>query len=274
MAIPEPMLSTRAATWPAQGDWMMEPKWDGFRLLVGIGDHGRIRAWSRRGTSLGDRLGSLLAPLAEVPRGTVFDAELVALSSQDGRAVQDFAAVSRATLQGDVAAARKLHLVAFDLLELPGDDLRSLPWIRRTHLLRETFPVGERLRVVQSRPASRAGHDQFVELGFEGSVLKRPGSTYRPSRQTAWRKYKARHHATARLRSIRPGRDGHTYAICELDGRRVTTVASPRLAALIGHRVELAYSRIDADGSLREVRISAIDVECAVHPFAPCSHRV
>jgi bifunctional non-homologous end joining protein LigD len=260
MPIREPMLSTRAATWPAHGDWMMEPKWDGFRLLVAIGDHARIRAWSRRGTSLGDRLGSLLAPLAQAPRGTVFDAELVALSSQDGRVVQDFAAVRRATLQGDVAAARKLHLVAFDLLELAGDDLRSLPWIKRTKILRETFPVGDRLRIVQSSPASRAGHDKLVEIGFEGSVLKKPASMYRPGRQITWRKYKASHRATARLRAVRSGGDGHTYAICELDGRQVTTLGGPRLAALIGHRIELAYSRIDADGSLREVRISAIDV--------------
>jgi hypothetical protein len=86
---------------------------------------------------------------------------------------------------------------------------------------------------------------------------------YRPGRQTTWRKYKARHRATAVLRAIRSGRDGHTYAICELDSRRVTTLGSPRLAPLMltGQRVELAYSRIDADGSLREVRISAIDVK-------------
>jgi bifunctional non-homologous end joining protein LigD len=259
MAIPEPMLSTRASTWPATGDWMMEPKWDGFRLLVAIDHRGRIRAWSRRGTSLGDRLDSLLAPLAEAPRGTVFDAELVALSCQAGRAVQDFAAVCRATLQGDVAATRKLHVVAFDLLEIGGADLRSLPWVKRNELLRETFPAGGRLRLVQTQPASRAAHDQLVALGFEGSVLKRPGSTYRPGRQTTWRKYKASHDATATLRAVRSGRDGHTYAICELDGRQVTTPGSQRLAALIGHRIELAYSRIDADGSLREVRISAID---------------
>jgi ATP-dependent DNA ligase len=261
MAIPEPMLSTRAATWPEQDGWIMEPKWDGFRLLVQIGHDGRIRAWSRRRTSLGDRLGSLLVPLTEAPRGTVFDAELVALSSQDGRVVQDFAAVCRAVLHGDGAAARQLHLVAFDLLEVAGDDLRSLPWRQRTKLLRETFPVGDRLRVVQTRPASRDGHDQLVEIGFEGSVLKKPASTYRPGRQTTWRKYKASHHATATLRAIRSGRDGHTYAICELDGRLVTTLSSPRLAALIGHRIELAYSLIDADGSLREARISAIDAQ-------------
>ena len=237
----------------------MQPKWDGFRLLVAIDYHGRIRAWSRRGTSLADRLDSLLAPLAATPRGTVFDAELVSLSSLDGRPVQDFAAVCRATLQADSAAATKLHLVAFDLLELAGEDLRALPWVKRTPLLRETFPADDRLRLVQTLPASRAAHDQLVALGFEGSVLKRPGSAYRPGRQTTWRKYKASHRATATLRDVRLGRDGHTYAISDLDGRRVTTLGSPQLAALIGQQVELAYSRIDADGSLREVRISAVD---------------
>ena len=89
-------------------------------------------------------------------------------------------------------------------------------------------------------------------------MLKRPGSAYRPRRQTSWRKYKASHRAVATLRGLREGSDGHTR-ISELDGRRVTTLASPRLAELIGHRVELAYSRVDADGSLREVRVSAVD---------------
>jgi hypothetical protein len=59
---------------------------------------------------------------------------------------------------------------------------------------------------------------------------------------------------------MRRGRDGLTYALSELEGRRVTTLASPRLADLVGHQVELAYSRIDADGSLREVGISSINV--------------
>jgi hypothetical protein len=118
-----------------------------------------------------------------------------------------------------------------------GDDVWSLPC---TKLLRETFPVGGRLRIVQSSPASRAGHDRLVEIGFEGSVLKRRGSMYRPGRQTSWRKYKASHRAIARLRAVRSARDGHTYAICELDGRQVTTLGGPRLAALVGRRVELA----------------------------------
>ena len=259
MAIPEPMLSTRAQTWPAQGDWMMEPKWDGFRLLVAVDRDGRTRAWSRRGVSLSDRLGTLLDPLAVVPHGSVFDAELVALTCRNDVVVQDFASVCRAALQGDVAASSKLHLVAFDLLELAGDDVRGMPWTKRTELLRDVFPTGDRLRLIRSRPACRAAHDQLIALGFEGSVLKRPESIYRPGRHTTWRKYKASHRATATLKTLRKGRDGNTYAISDLDGRLVTTLASPKLAELIGHQVELVYSRIDADGSLREARISAVE---------------
>ena len=30
------MLSTRVTPWPANSDWVIEPKWDGFRLLVAI----------------------------------------------------------------------------------------------------------------------------------------------------------------------------------------------------------------------------------------------
>jgi len=170
---------------------------------VAIDNQGRIRAWSRRGTSLSDRLGPLLEPLAEAPRGSLFDGELVALSAgDDGAVVQDFAAVCRATLQNDCAAATKLHLVAFDLLELADEDVRLLPWCERTELLRETFPDGDRLRLVQTQPASRAVHDQLVALGFEGSVLKRPRSTYHPGRQTTWRKYKASHCGGLPLRDV------------------------------------------------------------------------
>jgi ATP-dependent DNA ligase len=160
--------------------------------------------------------------------------------------------VCRAALHGDVAASSKLHLVAFDLLELAGDDARGLPLTKRTELLRDAFPTGDRLRLIRSRPACRAAHDQLVALGFEGSVLKRPESIYRPGRHTMWRKYKASHRATATLKTVRKGGDGNTYAISDLADRRVTTLASPKLAELIGHQVELAYSRIDADGSLRE----------------------
>ena len=102
----------------------------------------------------------------------------------------------RAVLQGGWAAVGRLHVVAFDWLELAGDDLRALPWVKRRERLRDVFAVGERLGVVRTRPASVGAHERLVAVGFEGSVLKRPGSTYRPGRQATWRKY------TATLRAI------------------------------------------------------------------------
>jgi ATP-dependent DNA ligase len=88
--------------------------------------------------------------------------------------------VCRAALRVDAAAVSKLDLVAFDLLGLGGEDIRSLAWGKRAELLREAFPVGERLRLVQTQRAGRVVHDGLVALGFEGSVLKRPGVDVSP----------------------------------------------------------------------------------------------
>jgi bifunctional non-homologous end joining protein LigD len=256
MAAPEPMLSTSARSWPAGSDWIMQPKWDGFRILVAVDTAGRIRAWSRHGTSLTASLGDLLDPFTHVAPSSLFDGELVAVASRDGHPVQDFAAVTRAVLSSDAASTPRLRLVAFDLLELAGQDLRQRPWVHRDAQLRDALPATDRVRLVQSTTASAREHDAIVALGFEGTILKPPASTYRPGRQTTWRKYKARHRATTILRSLRPGRDGNTYAVCELDGRPVLALAGASLQPAVGEPVELVYSRVDADGTLREVRVT------------------
>ncbi len=234
----------------------MQPKWDGFRLLIDVDRAGRIRAWSRHGTSLTARLGSLLECFAAAPRASIFDGELVAIAERAGQAVQDFAAVSRGVLAGDAAAAERLRFVGFDVLRLAGADLRARAWRERDARLRDALPVGHRVRAVSSQPASPDAHVAMVGLGFEGTVLKRPGSVYRPGRQAAWVKHKARHVAPGRLLTVRQGRDGEWRAVCEVKGRRVTVLAGARTAVWIGRPVELAYSRVDADGGLREARIT------------------
>jgi hypothetical protein len=78
-------------------------KWDGFRLLIEVGDARRVRAWSRHRTSLTARLSGLTAAFAEAPPGSAFDGELAVASERGGHAVQDFAAVCRA---GHCAAGR------------------------------------------------------------------------------------------------------------------------------------------------------------------------
>ena len=122
--------------------------------------------------------------------------------------------------------------------------------------MRETLPVCDRIRLVASQPATLAAHEAIVGLGFEGTVLKRIGSAYRPGRHRTWIKQKARFNARAELRSVHQDRAGQRHALCELDGRRLHAVAGPSTAAWIGQLVELVYSRVDADGTLREARVA------------------
>jgi hypothetical protein len=118
------------------------------------------------------------------------------------------------------------------------------------------LPVCERIRRAASQSATLAAHEAIVTLNFEGTVLKRLGSAYRPGRHRTWIKHKARFVARAQLRSVRQHRDGQWHALCELEGRRVHAVAGARTADRIGQLVELVYSRVDANGSLREARVA------------------
>jgi ATP-dependent DNA ligase len=181
MSPPEPMLSASSRSWPSGSDWMLQPKWDGFRLLIEVAVGGRVRAWSRHGTSLTWRLGGLVEAFGEVPGESVFDGELVAVAERDGCPVQDFAAVSRAVIGGSTVAMSRLQFVAFDVLASAGEDLGGLPWRKRDRRLAEVLPASERIRRIQSQPASHAAHAAIVKLGFEGTVLKRPGAMYRPA---------------------------------------------------------------------------------------------
>ena len=244
-----------------RGDWVFEPTFDGFRLLIETGSDGGARAWSRHGTNLAGHVGDRLAAFAGLL--LVFDGELVALSERDGRPVQNFAVVCRAVLSNDSHAAEPLRYVAFDVLSRGGVDLRGHVWQERRGHLGEVLPAAGRVRQIDCLPAEQSAHAAMVGLGFEGSVLKRRNSTYRPGRHRSWRKLKARHVAHGVLRSVRVARDGQVYAICDVDGRNVPVLASVSANERIGENVELVYSRVEADGALREVRLAA-----AVTPVA------
>jgi hypothetical protein len=58
------------------------------------------------------------------------------------------------------------------------------------------------------------------------------------------------------LVAVRVGRDRQVYAICDVDGRHVAAVASAGASQRIGEAVEVVYSRVDAEGALREVRLA------------------
>lgn len=123
-------------------------------------------AWSRHGTSLTASLGELLAPIAAVGAGWVFDGELIALSDRDGRPVQDFAAVGRAVFGGDRDAIARLHYIALDVLAAgEAGDVQARPLVKRAAILAERFLAGRRLRVALTLPADLATHAGWCRSG-------------------------------------------------------------------------------------------------------------
>ena len=72
-----PMLAKRVGELPAAGDWIFEPKWDGFRALV-FRDGDEILIQSRDEKSLNRYFPELLEPLrSQLPARCVLDGEIV-----------------------------------------------------------------------------------------------------------------------------------------------------------------------------------------------------
>ena len=72
-----PMLAKRVGELPAEGDWIFEPKWDGFRALV-FRDGDEILIQSRDEKPLNRYFPELLDPLrSALPARCVLDGEIV-----------------------------------------------------------------------------------------------------------------------------------------------------------------------------------------------------
>jgi ATP-dependent DNA ligase len=249
------MLCSPTRAIERSGGWVLQPKWDGWRMLV-VPRGGRAAAFTRHGTAISDRLSpELQAALGELTRaGAVLDGELVCLGVGAGGPTADFAALGAALRSRDRAGG-DLRYVVFDLLELGGQNLRDRPWRERDAQLRELVTqAGPAIVAIDTLPVAAPVHDQLVELGFEGSVLKRVDACYRAGRSRTWLKHKARHEASARVCAISLSDDRGRVALCDVDeGARQCWASSH--AAQVGDVVTLAYSRRDAGGDLREPRV-------------------
>src|SRR5215510_9758571 len=72
-----PMLAKRVTGLPVEGDWIFEPKWDGFRALV-FRDNDEILIQSRDEKPLNRYFPELLHPLrSQLPARCVLDGEIV-----------------------------------------------------------------------------------------------------------------------------------------------------------------------------------------------------
>jgi len=180
-------------------DWLLEWKWDGIRLQL-IRRRGEIALWSRGEERLDGRFPEIEASAATLPRDAVIDGELLAW--REGDAPLPFAAlqtrIQRRKPGAKTLAESPARVLAYDLLELDGRDLRDEPLHRRRALLDELLAAHGDPRIVPSTLLQAADWPEAAQLregargrGVEGLMLKRASSTYQVGRRRGdWWKWK------------------------------------------------------------------------------------
>jgi DNA ligase-1 len=168
----------------ALSDWQVEWKYDGIRAQL-VRRGGQNYLWSRGEDLITERFPELAA--LSLPDGTVVDGEVLIWLGADAPA--PFAdlqkRIGRKTLSTKLLAELPAVLLAYDLLELDGVDLRALPQHERRALL-ETLVTG--VAKPQLRISPLVTSDTWDDLGklraesrargVEGMMLKARNAQY------------------------------------------------------------------------------------------------
>jgi DNA ligase-1 len=179
--------------------WQVEWKYDGMRAQL-VSRGGENWLWSRGEDLITDRFPELTA--LRLPDGMVIDGEI--LVWRDGAAPAPFAdlqkRIGRKTLSAKLLADSPVVLVAYDLLELDGTDLRALPQHERRALLEQQVASidAPALRlsplIVADSWAQLAGiRGESRARGVEGMMIKAASAEYgvgRTKNVGTWWKWK------------------------------------------------------------------------------------
>ena len=167
-----------------QGDWIYEPKWDGFRCLA-FGNGGAIDLRSRHDRPLARYFPEIVSGLSELRSASfVLDGEIV-VHSQAGLDFDALLARVHPAASRVERLSRKTpaQFVAFDVIALYGQDLRERPFRERRALLSEL--VGEPRPAVRVTPATQ-DRDRAARWlaatgnGIDGVMAKPADLRYKP----------------------------------------------------------------------------------------------
>ncbi len=181
----EPQLATLVDEVPPGNSWIHEYKYDGYRLLLAVGD-GVATAWTRNGKDWSDKFKALVKAAARLPAGCLIDGEAVAVDDQGRPSFQ----LLQSTLKDQKGA--NLVFYAFDLLIDRGKDIRKLPNIERKQRLAALLE-GVSPPILYGDHVIGRGEELFREVcktGGEGIVSKRASAPYRGTRTRDWLKVK------------------------------------------------------------------------------------
>ncbi len=163
----------------AFSEWQVEWKWDGIRAQL-VKREGQIWIWSRGEELVTERFPELAALAAHIPDGTVLDGEIVVW--KDAR-VQPFALlqqrIGRKTLGAKLLAQVPVAMLAYDLLEWQGVDMRQQIQAARREQLDKLIATVSHPQLQVSTVLQGDSWAEFARqraqarsLGVEGLMLK------------------------------------------------------------------------------------------------------
>jgi bifunctional non-homologous end joining protein LigD len=180
----EPCLPSVAIRPPKGPGWIHEIKHDGYRLMAqrhGVGG----RLLTRNGNDWSARYPTVLDAINALKVGSCLIDGEIAVCDEYGLAVFH-------RLRHGRRIKPEAVLIAFDLLELDGEDVRSMPIeARKRKLAQLVRNAGAGLHL--SEHLHGEGTEIFehaCKLGCEGIVSKRVGSRYVSGRSSHWLKAK------------------------------------------------------------------------------------
>ena len=184
----EPMKAKLVEKPPATGDWIYELKFDGIRLIA-VKNKEKISLLSRNQNDLSARFPEIVDAIKNLPADEcVVDGEVVALD-EEGRS-------SFQLLQAREMEGRKspIYFYAFDLLQLDGKSLASLPLEARKNVLEKLWVGADDPQIRYSGAIGGEADELLREVqrrGLEGIIGKLRNSVYESGRRSgAWIKLK------------------------------------------------------------------------------------
>jgi len=177
-------LQAEPATLGDLADWQVEWKYDGMRAQL-VSRAGLNFLWSRGEELITERFPELVS--IRLPAGTVIDGEILVWPQGDAPA--PFAAlqkrIGRKLLSAKLLAELPAVLVAYDLLELDGVDVRQLPQHERRALLEQLVGQAAQPQLRLSPLVLAEDWDQLAQVrtesrsrGVEGLMLKARSAQY------------------------------------------------------------------------------------------------
>lgn len=206
----ETMEAKVSERWP-KGEFVYEPKWDGFRSLSWSAPETRIDSRNKRPLL---RYFPELAPaLGQLPPGTVVDGEIVVVI--DG--ATDFDTLQQRIHPAEsrinrLAEETPAELVAFDLLAVRGRDLRDQPFsVRREQLVELLSTLHEPWHLTpetDDEEVAKQWFHEFEPAGCDGIIAKKPELAYQHGKR-AMIKIKHRRTIDVVVGGFREHKDGN-----------------------------------------------------------------